>query len=212
MAPMENPRYAFNTRAIFTDAIKRDIGGGIILWRGYFQSVRPAIGRLLLNIDTATGVTYKPGRLMDLALEFLRRRRGEYDALAPRSGFPGRERNHLQTFLSNIKILTPHSPHHPEKRRLVKGLTRLGAREESFEIEDGRTVTVAEYFRRQYNIALRYPDVICVEVCAWSTLSEYVFSASSSSRLGRGFRWSYARSPQVNLYVNRCRRIRSTTY
>ncbi len=183
MAPMENPRCAFNTRAIFTDAIKRDIGGGIDLWRGYFQSVRPGNGRLLLNIDTATGVTYKPGRLMDLALEVLRKR--QYNALAPRSGLPERERMRLQRFLSGIKVLTPHSPHHPGKRRLVKKLSRLGARDETFEIEEGQTMTVAEYFLHQYNITLMYPDVVCVEVCARSTLSEYVGSPSSSSRLGR---------------------------
>jgi eukaryotic translation initiation factor 2C len=59
-------------RSFFTDRETWDIGGGYILWRGYFQSVRPAINRMLVNIDIATGVMYKPGALMDLALEFLK--------------------------------------------------------------------------------------------------------------------------------------------
>src|SRR6266702_1590699 len=181
MAP--NQIYPHNARSFFTERISRDIGGGIVLWRGYFQSVRPAIGRILINIDTATGVMYKPGRLIDLALDFLGKR-GQPDALAPRYRFPERERMKLQHFLSGIKIMTPYSPHHRGRSRLVKKLTRQGAREQSFEVEEGETMTVAEFFRVQHNISLVYPDVICVEVCARSPLSEYVDSASSSSRLG----------------------------
>lgn len=183
-----NQRYPHNARSFFTDRITRDIGGGIVLWRGYFQSVRPAIGRILINVDTATGVMYKPGRLIDLALDFLGRP-GQPDALTPRHRFPERERMRLQHFLSGIKVMTPYSPHHRGRLRFVKKLTRRGAREESFEVgEGGETMTVAEFFRVQHNISLVYPDVICVEVCAWSPLPEYVDSASSSSRLGRKFR------------------------
>ena len=41
----------------------RPIGGGIELWRGHFQSVRPAIGRMLINVDISTGVMYRSGSL-----------------------------------------------------------------------------------------------------------------------------------------------------
>jgi eukaryotic translation initiation factor 2C len=161
MAP--NQRYPHNARSFFTDTITKDIRGGYVLWRGYFQSVRPAIGRILINIDTATGVMYKPGRLIDLALEFLGRS-GQPDALAPRHRFPERERMRLQHFLSGIKVMTPYSPHHQGRPRIVKKLTRLGAREQSFEVDDGETMTIAEFYRARYNISLVYPDVICVEL------------------------------------------------
>jgi eukaryotic translation initiation factor 2C len=154
------------------------------LWRGYFQSVRPAIGRLLINIDTATGVMYKPGRLIDLALEFINRS-GRPNALAPRHGLPERERMRLQHFLSGIKITTPHSPHHHGRTRLVKKLTRLSAQEQTFDLGEGEMMTVAEFFRARHNITLMFPDVICVEVCASSPLSEDFYSLSSSSQLGR---------------------------
>jgi eukaryotic translation initiation factor 2C len=185
MAP--NQRYPHNARSFFTERIRRDIGGGIVLWRGYFQSVRPAIGRILINIDTATGVMYKPGRLMDLALEFLGRS-GQPNALSPRHGLPDRRRMQLQHFLSGIKVTTPHSPHHRGRTRLIKKLTRLGARELTFELDEGQTMTVAEFFRTRYNRTLVYPDVICVEVCARSPFPGHVDLASSSSPLGRIFR------------------------
>ncbi|KAN0132399.1 Piwi domain containing protein [Lactarius tabidus] len=161
MAP--NQRYPHNARSFFTERIRRDIGGGIVLWRGYFQSVRPAIGRILINVDTATGVMYKPGRLIDLALEFLGRS-GQPNALAPRFGLPERKRMELQHFLSGIKVTTPHSPHHHGRTRLVKKLTRLGARDLTFELDEGQTMTVADFFRTRYNRTLVFPDVICVEL------------------------------------------------
>ncbi|KAI9429439.1 Piwi domain-containing protein [Lactarius psammicola] len=167
MAP--NQRYPHNARSFFTERITRDIGGGIVLWRGYFQSVRPAIGRLLINIDTAAGVMYKPGRLIDLALDFLGKS-GQPNALAPRYHFPERERMRLQHFLSGIKVMTPYSPHHRDRPRLVKKLTRQGAREQSFELGEGGTMTVAEFFRAQHNISLVHPDVICVEYVELSVL------------------------------------------
>lgn len=184
MAP--NQRYPHNARSFFTDRISRDIGGGVVLWRGYFQSVRPAIGRILINVDTATGVMYKPGRLIDVALDFIGRS-GQPNALAPRHRFPERERMRLQHFLSGIKIKTPHSPHHQGRTRLVKKLTRLGAREQTFEVGEGETMTVAEFFRTRHNRSLMFPDVICVEVCR-SPLSENVNSVPSSFRLGQKFR------------------------
>ncbi|CAE6444858.1 unnamed protein product, partial [Rhizoctonia solani] len=48
-------RYPFNARSFFTDKEVRPIGGGIELWRGYFQSVRPGLASMLINIDISTG-------------------------------------------------------------------------------------------------------------------------------------------------------------
>jgi len=50
--------YPFNARSFFTELETRDIGGGIVLWRGYFQSVRPAVGRMVINFDMSTGAMY----------------------------------------------------------------------------------------------------------------------------------------------------------
>ena len=162
-------RYSSNKNSFFTDQIEeaRPIGAGIVLWRGYFQSLRPAIDRILINVDTATGTMYKPGRLIDLALEVLGK--STPNALAPqqagRQGLPDRERLRLQQFISGIKVTTPYRAQDPERRRLVKKLTRESARDRTFEIGDGQTMTVLEYFRDELNIPLQFPDLICVEVC-----------------------------------------------
>ena len=162
-----NLRYPFNVRSFFTDNETWDIGGGIVLWRGYFQSVRPAIGRMLINVDISTGAMYTPGPLIDLALAVLGRQ-GNPSALAPRQGLPDRERLRLQRFITpGLKITTSHGPHDRQRPRprVVKRLSKDGARDLTFDL-NGQQTTVADYFRGILNQPLRYPDVICVEVCA----------------------------------------------
>ena len=107
---------------------------------------------------------YKPGKLIDLALEFLGKP-GTLNALAPRYGLSDHERLRLQQFISGIKITTPHRIQDPDRRRLVKKLTCESARDRTLQIRDGETTTVAEYFQDQLYMSLRFPDLICVEVC-----------------------------------------------
>jgi len=161
-----NLRHPFIRGSFFTDRETRDIGGGIVLWRGYFQSVRPAIGRMLINVDISTGAMFMPGPLIGLALAHLNLNRP--DALAPR-GLPDRERLRLQRFITGLEVTTSHGQREPgrqgPRRRVVKKLSKEGARDLSFELDNGQRMTVADYFQGVLGGPLRYPEVICVEVC-----------------------------------------------
>ncbi|KAH9965910.1 argonaute-like protein [Russula dissimulans] len=160
-----NLKYPFNVRSFFTDNETRDIGGGIVLWRGYFQSVRPAIGRILINVDISTGTMYMPGELIGLALAVLGKP-GNPNALAPRQGLPDKDRVRLQRFISGIKITTSHGQRgrQNQRPRVVKALSKAGARDLMFELGNGQTTTVADYFRGVLGRPLRFPDVICAEL------------------------------------------------
>ncbi|KAG5649009.1 hypothetical protein DXG03_000358 [Asterophora parasitica] len=158
-------KYPFNVRSFFTDRETKDIGSGLQLWRGYFQSVRPASGRMLINIDISTGTMYKAGPLLHLCLEFLNQR--DPNALSTKRGLPDRERLRLQRFISGIRILTTHAGADgtiKQSPRVVKKLSSAGARALSFTMREGGSMSVAEYFRQTQNRALKYPDNICVEV------------------------------------------------
>lgn len=158
-------KYPFNVRSFFTDRETKDIGGGLVLWRGYFQSVRPAIGQLLVNVDISTGTMYKSGPLLDLCLDFLGKP-GQYNILSPRRNMPDRERIRLQRFITGIRIMTTYTGERVRKTpRVVKKLSSAGASDLSFSMRDGTTMTVAQYFQRLLNRPLRFPDNICIEVC-----------------------------------------------
>jgi eukaryotic translation initiation factor 2C len=97
---------------------------------------------------------------MSLCLGFLGQK--ERSALDSRQ-LPDRERLRLQKFITGIKVVTRYRTHDPNRQRLVKGLTRENAEDRRFEIGDGQTMSVMEYFR-QLNIPLQFPKLICVEV------------------------------------------------
>ena len=164
-----NLRYPFISRAFFTDRETRDIGGGIVLWRGYFQSMRPAIGRMLINVDISTGAMFMPGPLIGLALAHLNLPPNRPDALAPRRGLPDRERVRLQRFFTGLSITTSHGQREPGRQgprpRVIKKLSKEGAADLTFELDNGQQTTVADYFKGVLGRPLRHPEVICVEVC-----------------------------------------------
>ncbi|KAF8501804.1 hypothetical protein F5888DRAFT_1272186 [Russula emetica] len=94
MAP--SMRYPSNARSFFTDQETRKIPG-VVLWRGYFQPVRPAINRLLINIDISTGAMYQPGNFISLCLDLLGKSGRPFALTAGR--LPDRERLRLQNSL-----------------------------------------------------------------------------------------------------------------
>jgi eukaryotic translation initiation factor 2C len=179
-------KYPFNVRSFFTEKETKDIGGGLILWRGYFQSIRPAVGRMLINVDISTGTMYKPGSLLELCKEFIGRT--DPNALAPRRGFPDRERIRLQRFLVGLRINTknPSTGQMSGAPRVIKKLSTAGAADMTFTMREGETLTVAEYFRRTYNRPLSFPDVLCVEVsifCCFVMLVNHYLQVGSGALL-----------------------------
>ncbi|CCA66578.1 related to argonaute-like protein-Laccaria bicolor [Serendipita indica DSM 11827] len=164
-------KYPFNVRSFFTNRETKDIGQGMVLWRGYFQSVRPAVGRMLINIDISTGVMYKSGSLIDLCLDFFGKP-GNPAILAPSRGLPERERQRLSRFLVGVRVVTRVAQAQGQQRpggrqanpRVIKRLSNQSAKDLRFSLRDGTTQSVADYFRITYRRELRYPDLLCVEV------------------------------------------------
>ncbi|KAF8992551.1 argonaute-like protein [Cyathus striatus] len=158
-------RYPFNVRSFFTDLETKNIGSGLVLWRGYFQSVRPASGRMLINIDISTGAMYQPGPLIGLCLSFFGK--NPIDARMLSADIPPRKRLELQRFISGIRVLTSHrGPGGTivKTPRVLKKLTSAGANKLTFTLREGGSMTVAEYFKNTQNTPLQYPGVICAEV------------------------------------------------
>jgi eukaryotic translation initiation factor 2C len=152
-------KYPTNSKSFFVPEHRRDIGGGVELWRGYFQSVRPGANRLLINVDVTSAMMYKSGSLLDLCLSF-------FDAQDPRMLMPGhgltpRRRIALSNFLQNLPVRAVHN----NRNRVIKGVSAVGARNLMFDY-DGQQISVATYFQLHDNRALTFPDVVCAKVSA----------------------------------------------
>lgn len=164
-------RFPFNVRSFFPPHETKDIGNGIILCRGLFQSVRPAVGAMLVNLDISTGMMYKPGPLINLCLEFLGRNPGQLPrALSPKKGLDERDRANLRQFLIGVKVVVTTGGGQNRPPRTVKNLSKAGANDLTFQPREGPPISVANYFRKTYNHTLRYPDLLCVEVSILSVI------------------------------------------
>ncbi|KAL0063895.1 hypothetical protein AAF712_009177 [Marasmius tenuissimus] len=154
------------------------LGRGLELWRGYFQSLRPSINRCLVNVDVTTGMFYKPGPLIDVCLDFVRR--GSFTEprdprlLSPEHGFPERQRRTLANFLAGARILVHEDPGNGPNAaqgvmRICKGLSSQSANRLRSYRPDVGSITVADFYRRFRNRVLEFPDILCTEVGNGST-------------------------------------------
>ncbi|CAE6417203.1 unnamed protein product [Rhizoctonia solani] len=161
MDPMT--RHPFNTRSFFTDKEVRPIGGGIELWRGYFQSVRPGMASPLINIDISTGAMYSPGPMIGVCQQILVN--NSPNSLVPGQGLSDRDRIKLQRFLSGVRFVTTHKEKNGQvnnKPKVLKKITFLSANTLMFTNSDGNEMSVAQYFQ-SLGTNLQYPNYICIE-------------------------------------------------
>ncbi|KAJ3900104.1 argonaute-like protein [Lentinula edodes] len=170
MLPMQN--YPFNSRSFFIKTDFKNVGHGFQLRRGYFQSLRPSPGHLLLNIDLSTGMFYKPGPLISVALEIVSNARNpDPNLLSTDRGLPDRIFKDLERFLKNVRVsVQPATASSPPKVHTISTLTREGAQGITFNTRDGTPTTVASYFHNLSGRALRYPDIICAKTAKGAVL------------------------------------------
>ncbi|KAK0227666.1 argonaute-like protein [Armillaria fumosa] len=164
MAP--SLKYPSRGRSFYMHEAK-SIGLGLSVCQGYFQSVRPAVDRLLINVDITAGIMYKDGPLVPLCLEYLGLHPNQAYQLDPEQGLPVYERIRLQRFLSGMKVVPVLAVSGARGRKgkpvLVKRLTDKNASTLTFTPHGGgAATTVAAYFQRQHQ-PLQYPHVMCVE-------------------------------------------------
>ncbi|KZV84240.1 Piwi-domain-containing protein, partial [Exidia glandulosa HHB12029] len=124
------------------------------LYRGYFQSVRPSIGRLLVNVDITYALMYKSGPLHEVVAAFL----GETDIRRIQRG----HRHRIETFLRRVLIRAVHDLRN--KARAIIRVTADGADSYTFTHADGSEETVAAFFLREHPPALNFPQLPCVVV------------------------------------------------
>lgn len=157
-----NLKYPNNGRAYFTSGGSKDLRGGLQLFRGFFQSVRPAIGRVLVNIDISAAAMYKPGPFVDIALEVLNIR-GNARALSYKKH--SKEWNVLSQFFRNV-LVDIKLPKKTVTKKIVGLVEAAGRFPFTQEQEDGLALptTVAEYYHKTHNIRLSFPDIIGIEL------------------------------------------------
>ncbi|KAK5130161.1 hypothetical protein LTR08_002415 [Meristemomyces frigidus] len=154
-----------------------DLGAGLEAIRGYYASVRPAVGRLLLNLNVTSGAFYKPMALPLLVREF-----------------GGRNKEQDETFLCRLKVRAVYKKDKDATPFMMKMKTIVGFAKENrtvtpqvlvmrfgdadqvkFQYTDASTpnaqpreISVNHYFRQHHGITLRQPKLPVLNVGARS--------------------------------------------
>jgi eukaryotic translation initiation factor 2C len=145
-------------RSIFNGKNVEPISGAVDIWKGFFLSLRPGLGRLLLNADISATTFIAPGDVILIVRDFLGIPKSEIlNTLNPR------ERGPLEYFLRSCRV---EATHRGENRRRYKvlGLSSQGANATFFEDQDGKKMSVADYFKDTYKIQLEFPKLPCLVV------------------------------------------------
>ncbi|KAK0435068.1 Piwi-domain-containing protein [Armillaria borealis] len=157
-------KHPFRVRSFFNDKIKAPLGNmPLEAWQGYFQSVRPALNRLIVNIDISTGVMFKPGSLVETCVEFFSGYRREEDAnkwLRAQS-VPLMQRRRLERFLFGVKVEAKTAAG-AKKLVTIHKLTERDAASTIFTPTGGAQTSVVQYYA-QTNQRLRLPNIICIQ-------------------------------------------------
>lgn len=143
-------------RSVFSNKDQLDLGSGVIMLRGFFQSVRVIPRQLVVNVDVANATFYKPGVLTDVALDILPQRERNIRTLSLRPT----DRKYMEiynTLLRHFKRLQIKVPKVSNNIRIIRGI-EPNAGLFHFEKEPGHFMTVEEYYMEAYNIRLQRPQ------------------------------------------------------
>ncbi|CAB5215692.1 Piwi-domain-containing protein [Rhizophagus irregularis] len=146
-------------RVFYTNQGSQSLSGGVEVWQGYFQSIRPTPRKLMINIDLHATAFYESDSLVQLVVKILNKR-----SVEDLREIQERDRVKLEKCLKNLKIYVTHRGESAPRRRFkITKLTNTPASSTMFEV-NGQRIDVVTYFNNTYGRSLQYPFLPCVIV------------------------------------------------
>ncbi|GAA5840592.1 hypothetical protein JCM9279_007374 [Rhodotorula babjevae] len=153
------------------DQRQASLSRGLVMWRGFYSSLRLGPEKLYLNLDIASQPMVAAGSLPDIILDFLKAgsRNVSFAQMSAKT-IPGAEMIKLNRFLKGLKVqLKVRDKDGVMPTRKIKMLEAVGAADVPFDV-DGKSYTIESYFAEFYNTPLQRPDFPVVRVsktAAW---------------------------------------------
>lgn len=147
---------------------RMDLGGSIEAWRGIFQSIRPAQGnKMVINLDVSNTTFWKPQGLMETIFQ----KNGLRDMSQIANVFNRRD-DAIATgrYLKKLNVRSHYSGNPaPEKTWKIEKVADVSANQHRIKWrvdgkETGEMITVTAYFKRKYNLNLRFPALPMIMV------------------------------------------------
>ena len=140
--------------------------GPVEFRRGVFQAVHfGGTESLTINVDVTTGIFWRSDNvsLADLVMQILRLKETDF----ARGVFTDTQYYLVARHLRGMKFTVRHLTHlgaaMARRQHTVTKLLRNSASDKTFEGNDGKTISIAEYMKKTYNLTLKYPRVFLVQ-------------------------------------------------
>ncbi|XP_016461208.2 protein argonaute 7-like [Nicotiana tabacum] len=139
---------------------EKDIGGGAVALRGFFQSLRPTQQGLALNVDfSVTAFHESIGVIpyLEKRLDFLR-------GISQRKtrGLTNEEKKEVEKALKNIRVFVCHRE--TVQRYRICSLTEEVTENLCFQDRDGKILRIVNYFKDHYNYDIQYRNLPCLQI------------------------------------------------
>ncbi|KXN90515.1 Protein argonaute 1C, partial [Leucoagaricus sp. SymC.cos] len=117
------------------------------LWRGYYQTVRPAFDKIVINVDVTIGIVLPADKLEHVSAAYLR-----VNNLQQLRRLRPDEFQRLRLFLRGVKVTVDIGSHRSKPPKVIKDVIQdVGA--STFD-RDGETVSIARHFNETHNIQI----------------------------------------------------------
>ncbi|CAN1794217.1 Protein argonaute 7 [Linum perenne] len=138
----------------------REIGGGAVGLRGFFQSLRPTQQGLALNVDFSVTAFHE-----SIGVIFYLQKRLEFLHDLPKRksrSLSGEERKEVERALKNIRVFVSHRE--TVQRYKVYGLTDEATENLCFPDRDGTILRVVNYFKDHYGYDIQFRNLPCLQI------------------------------------------------
>lgn len=138
----------------------KEIGGGAVGLRGFFQSLRPTQQGLALNVDFSVTAFHESIGV----IPYLQKRLEFLQDLPQRKTrrLSGEERKEVEKALRNIRVFVCHRE--TVQRYRVYGLTEEATENLWFADRDGKNLRLLTYFKDHYNYDIQFRNLPCLQI------------------------------------------------
>lgn len=138
----------------------KEIGGGAVGLRGFFQSLRPTQQGLSLNVDSSVSAFHESIGV----IPYLQKRLEFLKDLSQRKkrGLSGDQKIEVERALKNIRVFVCHRE--TVQRYRVYGLTEEVTENLWFADRDGKNIRLLSYFKDHYNYNIQFRNLPCLQI------------------------------------------------
>ncbi|CAG8454485.1 1458_t:CDS:2, partial [Cetraspora pellucida] len=198
---MPSMKYTQFGESTYLPSTRKSLGGGVELWMGWFESVRPGQDSYFVNVNTTYTVFYESGPLHVLIMKYLK-----LDNIPER--FTQQQQDKVSELVRGLQFKAIHRPK-VNTRFKIKRLCSSNARENMVDIPDsGEKISIYSYYQRRYNRYLKYlhlvelegrkNDKIPIELCNIIEGQRFPVAKLSSAQRGHMIKHTALR-PQENM-------------